>query len=350
MVSRDRIYKIGIFEYGSHNRQAISMATTISSVIPTQNITLFYRNDWYRFDSRIFATKKISNQYLMLLAQLFYTLLGHEIVVSTSPEACRAHVKLLFKMISFFEPYKSKRVVCLRDIKRERGESIHRFLTKYTSDSITVESRSIAHACSEVGLRVNAVHPTSTHRDRPKPSGRGDLTEVTNIVLLGSLDTERRNYDIPVEAFEALHKQGLKLKIRIGGQCQVSDRSKFVWHRLQMIDNTLEARATLLDQELDQLLMDADVIICCNRREYYGLMKPSGALGDSILSGLVCLAPIELLPSFKRDENLFDFYTDELDLCNKMLATINSKMPNLLPESLVESYVLDFEKLFVSNN
>lgn len=350
MSSRDRVCKIAIFEYGSHNRQAVSMATTISSVTPKQNITLFYRNDWYRFDSKIFATKKISNQYLMLLAQLFYTLLGHEIVVSTSPEACRSHVKLLFKMISFFEPYKSKRVVCLRDIKRERGESIHRFLTKYTSASIAVENRSIAHACLEAGLRVNAVHPTSTHRDRPRLSGRGALTEVTNIVLLGSLDTERRNYDIPVEAFETLHKQGLKLKIRIGGQCQVGERSKVVWRRLQMIDNTLEARATLLDHELDQLLLDADIIICCNRREYYGSMKPSGALGDAILSGLVCLAPIELFPSFKKDESLFDYYTDDLDLCNKMLTTINSKMPNQLPESLVASYVLDFEKLFVSHN
>lgn len=350
MSSRDRVYKIAIFEYGSHNRQAISIATTISSVVPNSNITLFYRNDWYKFDSKIFATKKIPNEYIMLLTQLFYTLLGYQIVVSTTPEACRSHVKLLFNMIAFFEPYKSKRVVCLRDIKRERGESIHRFLTKYTSDSIAVENRSIAHACSEAGLRVDAVHPTSTHRDRPRPSGRGDLTEVANIVLLGSLDTERRNYDIPVEAFETLHNQGLKLKIRIGGQCQVGDRSKFVWRRLQMIDNTLEARATLLDHELDQLLLDADVIICCNRREYYGSMKPSGTLGDTILSGLVCLAPVELAPSFKKDESLFDYYTDDRDLCNKMLTTINSKMPNLLPESLVASYVLAFEKLFVSNN
>lgn len=350
MSPRDRVRKIAMFEYGSHNRQAISMATTIVSVIPRSNITLFYRNDWYKFDGKIFATKKISNQYLMLLAQLFYTLLGHEIIVSTSPEACRLHVKFLFQMIALLNPYKFNRVVCLRDIKRKRGESIHRFLTKYTSAFIVVENRSIAHACSEAGLRVNAVHPTSTHRDRPKSAGRGGLTEVTNIVLLGSLDTERRTYDIPVEAFEALHKKGLRLKIRIGGQCQVSDRSKFLWRRLQMIDDTLEARATLLDHELDQLLMDADVIICCNRREYYGSMKPSGTLGDSILSGLVCLAPIELMPSFKKDETLFDYYTNKSDLCNKIFATINSKTPNVIPASLVKSYVLDFEKLFVSKN
>ena len=350
MSSSNQVRKVAIFEYGSHNRQAVSLATTIKSVLPEAVITLFYRNDWYKFDNKSFIVKKTSNQYLMLLAQLCYTCVGYRIIVSTSPEACRLHVKLLFKLVALIKPYRFKRIVCLRDIKLGRGESIHRFLTKYTTDSIVVENRSIAHACKEAGLRVNAVHPPNTHRDRPTPRGPVPPAEETKIVLLGSLDTERRNYDIPAAAFEALLKKGHKLQIRIGGQCRISKRSKFLWRRLQLMDSTLQSRVTLLDHELDQVLMDADVTICCNRRDYYGSMKSSGAFGDTILSGRVCLASIELLSSFKNDEGLFDFYLNESDLFDKILAVINSKTSNMLSASLVESYVSDFEELFLPTN
>ena len=229
MSSSYQVRKFAIFEYGSHNRQAVSLATTIKSILPEAIITLFYRNDWYKFDNRSFVVKKTSNQYLMLLTQIFYTCLGYDIIVSTSPEACRLHVKLLFKLIALIGPYRSERIVCLRDIKQDRGESILRFLTKYTTDSIVVESRSIAHACKAAGLRVNAVHPPNTHRDRPIPYGPVPPAEETKIVLLGSLDTERRSYDIPATACEALLKKGHKLQIRIGGQCRISERSKFLW-------------------------------------------------------------------------------------------------------------------------
>jgi hypothetical protein len=212
---------------------------------------------------------------------------------------------------------------------------------------VAVESDALFRSARAAGYAPEGyLYPTPITRRHGTPDaqrGRGRGPEAPFTVLLtGSLDAQRRDYDLLAHALAALKAAGMAVRVVVGGHCLVPGAQALL-EKLQRSADSVDAKALLTDPELDVALAQADAVVCLNRPEFYGEIKGSGAIGDAFYAGKRLLIDERLAAGGSADARFYLPFGSAADLADHLLKSRSD--PGYL---CVDAAVLDEQASYFS--
>jgi hypothetical protein len=345
--------RVSVFEFSDHVRVALQLTYLLATLQPAPRCTLFLRKDCREFmapSSTLVSEVRYANKYLMTLRFFFEAaILGRKALVSTGPEASAPLIKRVFARLLALLKDRISVFMIVRDLKPERG----RFLlppTLYSRRSVlAVESDALRQACLAAGYAPQGyIYPTPiTHEKMPGPRPQPEQRPVPalrTVLLTGSLDAQRRDYDMLLEAIAILKARGIKLRVVVGGHC-LTPTAPAVLAQLRQHCEAVTAADLLADTDLDAALLAADAIVCLNRPQFYGGMKGSGAIGDAFFAGMRLLIHAELAQPASADSAFYAVFSDGASLAARLQDTWSNGQSLRLPPHVLEQQIGRFSQL-----
>jgi hypothetical protein len=315
---------VSVYEFSDHVRVSLHQVCLLGSVSPPPVCDLHIRRDCMQFvPPSPGCSIRYSNKYLMM-ARFFSeaVFLRRKVIVTTGPEASSRTVKHAFTgMLKVFKNQISIFII-VRDSKPERGQYLMNPELYSARSVLAVESDALLLNAKAAGYAPGGyVYPTPIL----SPAARaGDVTSSRGsdaplkILITGSLDGIRRNYETLFEALAILRQKKIPAEVIVGGHC-MTDSAPDLLRRLTEHCEKLIAKDLLTDAELDEALTSSDAIVCLNRPEFYGAAKGSGAIGDAFFAGRKLLIHADLTRPVSADSQFYMPFTSVDDLATHLL-------------------------------
>lgn len=297
-------------------------------------------------------TRVITNNFRGIL--LFFSLLLRGwrykwIVISTGPED--SHYTAFLNIIGFYlccKLYGNKIILTIRNIKpfltttpglmaqiRNRGI---RFVPRFMFETETMKREFYMHLGRRDGLyTVSYVRYSNTISG--VLGGQKNITreKLVFVGLLGSIDSERRDYNVVFEALKKLSPETLiRMKFIILGRCQGGLENRVIQYirsfvRVEYINDNLSERDFALNGSACDVLLAP-----LSKQMPYGLLKGTGAFGDAIY-----LQRKLLIPDFSDPQREFDrfclYYQNSIELAS-LLNRVCKDAQQVAPDRIFQRY------------
>jgi hypothetical protein len=344
------VRKISVFEFGDHVRVALQITYLIDRLTPRPDCTLYLRKDCAEFMAPTTATvcriRYIGKHAMMLRFCVETLLLGRKALVSTGPESASPHVQTLFaRFLACFRARISVFMI-VRDLKPERGHFLLPSILYSARSVLAVESDALRSACAAAGYSADTyLYPTPITADMMP----GQCIEARSaskdaplrILLTGSLDSVRRDYDALFEALALLRSEGIRTRVVVGGHC-LSGTAEQLLARLRSASDEVVAAPLLSDADLDAKLVEADALLCLNRPAFYGGIKGSGAIGDAFFAGRRLLIPAELSTPQSEDARFYAPFDSGNSLAEQLRTVAADRSALRIPRNLLLAQTVRF--------
>jgi hypothetical protein len=215
-----------------------------------------------------------------------------------------------------------------------RGE--FKLLNKLTKDikNISFTSKNIPHHFNELlkNKKLNLV--ANIPLEAFEPFYNEIKNDVFTIAIPGSVDVNKRNYEIVIDTLNTLKKQiNQPIKIYLMGK-PVGYKGRKMIEKFKALNDTTISVYTFDNEvkqtEFEKIMKRTNLILCPIKRIYnqyfykeqVGFTKISGTISDIIRYGKYALIP-EFYPIEKTIEKAITQYKSKDDLADKLLNVIN---------------------------
>jgi len=311
-----KILELKIFEFESHNPQVLFFIQRLLSENKNARFRVYARNDWVEVSWPPNVITSFHSELSILARYALNSLraANSPIFVNTAPQFCRTYVKISFGIICLLQLLsRCQPVIVVRDWRKGRGFRLAKFLNSFTRVKIYVENRTQFDYLTKNGWRIGGVVPYIANHGHHSTPGQPKGRHIIRIGVNGSIDSERRDYDLIKRLCTRLLNLGYQVEVIILGHT-MNKESNTVLAGLDSPGIKLTKFRTLTSVQLDNLLIYIDFLLCIARPEFYSPIKPSGIIRDILFSGKKALIHEDLRSATEGDAGLFHYFKSDQSL------------------------------------